>query len=389
MAGDFEYDVFLSHSSRDKVLVRALAERLRADGLRVWFDEWELKAGDSIPAKIEEGLERSRVLVLCMSASAFGSDWTQLEAGTFRFRDPLNKDRRFVPLRLDEAPIQSALAQFLYVSWRPEDREQEYAKLLEACRGNVELARTAEPSAFVSTSDSAARVANRPKYYVYVSHSKVEMLYGQLASIESHNAQNRGSTVYSRLAAVVASLRKEPGIISLPYQSSSFRTGYYEDIDRWNMAVLDHSRPGHRTAAVALCMYKDEGNALTLLLGSPSNMIGSSGDQSRHSISPSWATLQYLLALAQERYWAVESAAATLEGSLDSVLFFCGAVCAYMQPVEVNVVFRALYTYRLNAAIWAEVFSNQLDVVFVDKAEHLVIGSPICVALPDNARNHA
>ena len=62
-----------------------------------------LKPGDSIPAKIEEGLERSRVLVLCMSANAFGSDWAQLESGTFRFRDPLNKERRFLPLRLDDA----------------------------------------------------------------------------------------------------------------------------------------------------------------------------------------------------------------------------------------------------------------------------------------------
>jgi hypothetical protein len=69
----------------------------------VWFDEWVLKPGDSIPAKIEEGLEHSRVLVLCMSANAFGSDWAQLESGTFRFRDPLNKERRFLPLRLDDA----------------------------------------------------------------------------------------------------------------------------------------------------------------------------------------------------------------------------------------------------------------------------------------------
>jgi len=44
------------------------------------------------------------VLVLCMSANAFASDWAQLESGTFRFRDPLNKERRFIPLRLDDAP---------------------------------------------------------------------------------------------------------------------------------------------------------------------------------------------------------------------------------------------------------------------------------------------
>jgi hypothetical protein len=130
----FTHDVFLSYSSKDKRGVRALAERLRKDGLRVWFDDWVLKPGDSIPAKIEEGLERSRVLVFCMSANAFGSDWAQLEAGTFRFRDPLNRDRRFIPLRLDDAPITGSLSQFLYIVWRAAGREQEYSRLLDACR---------------------------------------------------------------------------------------------------------------------------------------------------------------------------------------------------------------------------------------------------------------
>ncbi len=134
MSDAFQYDVFLSHSAKDKAVVRPLAERLRKDGLKVWLDEWVLKPGDSIPAKIEEGLDLSRVLALCMSAHAFGSDWAQLEAGTFRFRDPLNKERRFIPLRLDDAPIKGSLAQFLYINWLPAQREQEYAKLLEACR---------------------------------------------------------------------------------------------------------------------------------------------------------------------------------------------------------------------------------------------------------------
>ena len=81
MPDEFPYDVFLSHSAKDKAVVRPLAERLRADGVMVWFDEWVLKPGDSIPARIEEGLERSRVLVLCLWANAFGLDWTRLESG--------------------------------------------------------------------------------------------------------------------------------------------------------------------------------------------------------------------------------------------------------------------------------------------------------------------
>ena len=44
------------------------------DGVKVWFDEWVLKPGDGIDrnqsktAKLEEGLERSRVPALRMSA---------------------------------------------------------------------------------------------------------------------------------------------------------------------------------------------------------------------------------------------------------------------------------------------------------------------------------
>lgn len=49
---DFRYDVFLSHSAQDKDAVREIANRLKSDGVRVWFDEWEIRAGDSIPAKI-------------------------------------------------------------------------------------------------------------------------------------------------------------------------------------------------------------------------------------------------------------------------------------------------------------------------------------------------
>ena len=44
MPDEFPCDVFLSHSAKDKAVVRPLAERLRADGVKVWFDEWVLKA---------------------------------------------------------------------------------------------------------------------------------------------------------------------------------------------------------------------------------------------------------------------------------------------------------------------------------------------------------
>lgn len=132
----FRYDVFLSHSSKDAAVVRPLAEQLRAEGLRVWLDEWVLRPGDHVLATIEDGLEHSRVLVLCMSANASASDWTQFEAGAFRFRDPLNRARRFVPVRLDDAPISGSLAQFLYVDFRS-GRGAALQDLLAAIRSEI------------------------------------------------------------------------------------------------------------------------------------------------------------------------------------------------------------------------------------------------------------
>ncbi|MBX3450999.1 MAG: toll/interleukin-1 receptor domain-containing protein [Planctomycetaceae bacterium] len=108
MNESFSFDVLLSHSAKDTAVVRSLAERLRKDGVKMRYDESVLKPGDSIPAKIEQGLECSRVLVLCMSANAFGSDPAQLESGTFLFRDPLNKAHRFLRHRLDEAHIKDS-----------------------------------------------------------------------------------------------------------------------------------------------------------------------------------------------------------------------------------------------------------------------------------------
>jgi len=130
----FTFDAFLSHSSKDKAIVRRLAERLRNGGLRVWFDEWEIRPGDSIPRKIDEGLEQSAVLVLCMSASSLGSDWAAVESQTFRFTDPLNRDLRFIPLRLDNTEPRASLRQFAYVDWRGGGTDEAYSRLLSACR---------------------------------------------------------------------------------------------------------------------------------------------------------------------------------------------------------------------------------------------------------------
>jgi hypothetical protein len=51
-----QWDVFISHASEDKdSFVRPLATELRKNGLRVWYDEFSLRLGDSLNESIKQG----------------------------------------------------------------------------------------------------------------------------------------------------------------------------------------------------------------------------------------------------------------------------------------------------------------------------------------------
>lgn len=139
MADSFTYDVFLSHNSQDKPQVRKLAERLKKAALRVWFDEWVIKAGDDIYLAIEQGLETARVQVLCLSPAALGSEWVTLERSTVLFRDPTNTGRRFVPLLLADCTLPDTLRRYKYVDFRQETSAA-FEELLAACRSEEEVA---------------------------------------------------------------------------------------------------------------------------------------------------------------------------------------------------------------------------------------------------------
>ncbi len=158
MVQTFEYDVFLSHSSDDKPVVQALAERLRADGLRVWLDEWIIQPGDLISLKVEQGLEQSRTLILVMSAQAFASDWVSLERHTALFRDPTNQQRRFIPLLLDDTPIKDTLKQFKYIDWRQQEPEA-YRQLLSVCRPKPTAPVNTPSNANLKTTDAAPKLS--------------------------------------------------------------------------------------------------------------------------------------------------------------------------------------------------------------------------------------
>ena len=74
------YDAFICHASEDKAaLVRPLAERLRAEHVEVWYDEFSLSVGDSLRRSIDRGLSQSRFGIVVLSPSFFAKRWSGWE----------------------------------------------------------------------------------------------------------------------------------------------------------------------------------------------------------------------------------------------------------------------------------------------------------------------
>ncbi|WP_157774464.1 TIR domain-containing protein [Acinetobacter junii] len=93
-----EYDLFISHASEDKDdFVRPLAETLQGLGLKVWYDEFSMKVGDSLRRKIDSGLRNSRYGTVVLSAYFIKKEWTNYELDALVARE-MNGHKMILPI---------------------------------------------------------------------------------------------------------------------------------------------------------------------------------------------------------------------------------------------------------------------------------------------------
>ncbi len=96
---DTSYDVFICHAGEDKeAVVRPLAQALRERKLRVWYDEFELRIGDSLRRRIDDGLSSCRFGVVVLSPSFFDKEWPQRELDGLVSRETAETSQIVLPI---------------------------------------------------------------------------------------------------------------------------------------------------------------------------------------------------------------------------------------------------------------------------------------------------
>jgi len=96
-------DVFICYDSRDKdSFVRPLAQALSKRLLKVWFDEYSLRIGDSLIDKIDEGLRQCRFGIVVISKNFLTrKKWTNREFRSLATREIDAGRKVILPVWLD------------------------------------------------------------------------------------------------------------------------------------------------------------------------------------------------------------------------------------------------------------------------------------------------
>lgn len=126
---------FLSHNKADKEVAREIAMFLAAEDVTVWFDEWEIAAGDSIVEKIDEGLTDCSHFLILWSEHAAKSNWVRRELQSALAKAISDGKPRVIPVCLDNSPLPSLLADIRYIRYRG-GKEADREELVRAVTGH-------------------------------------------------------------------------------------------------------------------------------------------------------------------------------------------------------------------------------------------------------------
>jgi len=124
--------VFISHASEDKErFVLDFAQKLRKSGVDAWYDDWEIKLGESLVKKIfSDGLGSSEGVAIILSSYSVEKPWVKEEIDSAFVKKVQEKVRLF-PIILDDCVIPECLDHLKYIRIKNiENYSKEFEEIL-------------------------------------------------------------------------------------------------------------------------------------------------------------------------------------------------------------------------------------------------------------------
>jgi hypothetical protein len=100
--------IFLSYSSRDKLIADAICSRLENQGIRCWIAPRDVNPGSDYSDQISEALERSTAMVMVFSSGSNSSRHVKSEIDR-----AFSLDKVIIPFRVENVELDKGLAYYL------------------------------------------------------------------------------------------------------------------------------------------------------------------------------------------------------------------------------------------------------------------------------------
>lgn len=127
-------DVFISHSHRDKPIVREIAKRLRQEGIQPWLDEEFIQPGQSWTEGIHRAISNSDALIVVVSRATTESKWQTSEIALSIAQQRANPSKRVIPVVIDkDAELPFFLRDYRYCDLSDDEHlQRNFPQLLRA-----------------------------------------------------------------------------------------------------------------------------------------------------------------------------------------------------------------------------------------------------------------
>lgn len=128
--------VFISYASEDKLMVQELSSRLASENwLDVWLDEKNLLPGQDWRMQIEEAVETSDVVIICLSRNSVKKEGYVQKELRYAREVALEKPEEtifLIPIRLDDCVVPKGFRMFQWGDYFGNTKDKAYKTLIKA-----------------------------------------------------------------------------------------------------------------------------------------------------------------------------------------------------------------------------------------------------------------
>jgi 5'-deoxynucleotidase YfbR-like HD superfamily hydrolase len=136
--------IFLSHSSKDKPIVKRIRDDLSSYHYKTWLDQEDIPFGGSIVEHIENGLADSDVLIVFLSQNSVISKWVRAEWQVQFFKQLSENNITILPILLNDCTIPSFLSNIKFLDFRQKDIYEDNLSLLLDALNKIKASREAD-----------------------------------------------------------------------------------------------------------------------------------------------------------------------------------------------------------------------------------------------------